>query len=57
MRATLAQRQAFRRYLQELLLPAERNKMLTALTNVGVLPEYQGQGIGSRLIRVGLEAS
>src|SRR5215217_9057558 len=29
--ATLAQRQAFRRYLQGLLLPAERNKTLTAL--------------------------
>src|SRR5215210_4256427 len=31
--ATLAQRQAFRRYLQGLLLPAERNKTLTALAN------------------------
>jgi len=30
---TLAQRQAFRRYLQGLLLPAERNKTLTALAN------------------------
>jgi SRSO17 transposase len=28
-----AQRQAFRRYLGGLLLPAERNKMLTALAN------------------------
>jgi SRSO17 transposase len=30
---TLAQRQTFRRYLQGLLLPAERNKTLTALAN------------------------
>jgi SRSO17 transposase len=30
---TLAQRQAFRRYLEGLLLPAERNKSLTALAN------------------------
>jgi hypothetical protein len=30
---TLAQRQTFRRYLEELLLPAERNKTLTALAN------------------------
>ncbi len=28
-----AQRQAFRRYLEGLLLPAERNKTLTALAN------------------------
>jgi SRSO17 transposase len=31
--ATLAQRQTFRRYLQGLLLPAERNKTLTSLAN------------------------
>ena len=31
--ATLAQRHAFRRYLEGLLLPAERNKTLTALAN------------------------
>jgi len=31
--ATLAQRQAFRRYLEGLLLSAERNKTLTALAN------------------------
>src|SRR5215207_6020826 len=31
--ATLAQRRAFRRYLEGLLLPAERNKTLTALAN------------------------
>ena len=31
--ATLAQRQGFRRYLEGLLLPAERNKTLTALAN------------------------
>ena len=31
--ATLAQRQAFRRYLEGLLLPAGRNKTLTALAN------------------------
>jgi SRSO17 transposase len=31
--ATLAQRQAFRRYLEGLLFPAERNKTLTALAN------------------------
>src|SRR5215210_7486168 len=31
--STLAQRQAFRRYLEGLLLPAERNKTLTALAN------------------------
>src|SRR5215217_510531 len=31
--ATLAQRQAFRRYLEGLLLPTERNKTLTALAN------------------------
>ena len=31
--ATLAQRQTFRRYLEGLLLPAERNKTLTALAN------------------------
>ena len=31
--ATLAQRQAFRRYLEGLLLPAERNKTLTSLAN------------------------
>ncbi len=30
---TLAQRQAFRRYFEGLLLPAERNKTLTALAN------------------------
>jgi DDE superfamily endonuclease len=30
---TLAQRQAFRRYLEGLLLPTERNKTLTALAN------------------------
>lgn len=30
---TLAQRRAFRRYLEGLLLPAERNKTLTALAN------------------------
>lgn len=31
--ATLAQRQTFRCYLEGLLLPAERNKTLTALAN------------------------
>jgi hypothetical protein len=31
--ATLAQRQTFRRYLEGLLLPTERNKTLTALAN------------------------
>jgi hypothetical protein len=31
--ATLAQRQVFRRYLEGLLLPTERNKTLTALAN------------------------
>src|SRR3954449_2033589 len=31
--ATLAQRQAFRRYLEGLLLPDKRNKTLTALAN------------------------
>lgn len=31
--STLAQRHAFRRYLEGLLLPAERNKTLTALAN------------------------
>jgi SRSO17 transposase len=31
--ATLAQRRAFRRYLEGLLLPTERNKTLTALAN------------------------
>jgi hypothetical protein len=31
--ATLAQRRAFRRYLEGLLLSAERNKTLTALAN------------------------
>jgi hypothetical protein len=31
--ATLAQRQTFRRYLEGLLLPAERNKTLTSLAN------------------------
>src|SRR3954452_7801797 len=31
--ATLAQRQVFRRYLEGLLLPDERNKTLTALAN------------------------
>jgi hypothetical protein len=30
---TLAGRQAFRRYLEGLLLPTERNKTLTALAN------------------------
>ena len=30
---TRAQREAFRRYLEGLLLPAERNKTLTALAN------------------------
>ena len=30
---TLAQRQAFRRYLEGLLLPTERNKTLTTLAN------------------------
>jgi hypothetical protein len=30
---TLAQRQVFRRYLEGLLLPTERNKTLTALAN------------------------
>jgi hypothetical protein len=30
---TLAQRQAFRRYLEGLLLPTERNKTLTVLAN------------------------
>jgi SRSO17 transposase len=30
---TLAQRRAFRRYLEGLLLPTERNKTLTALAN------------------------
>jgi len=29
---------------------------MVGLAPVGVLPEYQGQGIGSRLIRMGLEA-
>ena len=29
---------------------------IVGLAPVGVLPEYQGQGIGSRLIRAGLEA-
>src|SRR4028119_2040745 len=29
---------------------------VVGLAPIGVLPEYQGQGIGSRLIRVGLEA-
>jgi SRSO17 transposase len=31
--STLAQRQVFRRYLEGLLLPTERNKTLTALAN------------------------
>ncbi len=29
---------------------------VVGLAPVGVLPEYQGQGVGSRLIRAGLEA-
>jgi putative acetyltransferase len=30
--------------------------MMVGLAPVGVLPEYQGRGIGTRLIREGLEA-
>lgn len=36
-----SQREAFRRYLQGLLLPAERNKTLTALANTEPLKEAQ----------------
>ena len=46
--ATLAQRQAFRRYLEGLLLPAERNKTLTALANtepVGGAQRKEAQGL------------
>jgi putative acetyltransferase len=32
------------------------NVRMVGLAPVGVLPEYQGQGVGSRLIRAGLEA-
>ena len=32
------------------------NIRVVGLAPVGVLPEYQGQGVGSRLIRAGLEA-
>jgi putative acetyltransferase len=32
------------------------NICVVGLAPVGVLPEYQGQGVGSRLIRAGLEA-
>jgi putative acetyltransferase len=32
------------------------NIRMVGLAPVGVLPEYQGQGVGSRLIRAGLEA-
>src|ERR687898_3232753 len=39
--ATLAQRQAFRRYLEGLLLPTERNKTLTALANTEPLKGAQ----------------
>jgi hypothetical protein len=45
---TLAQRQAFRRYLEGLLLPAERNKTLTALANtepVGGAQRKEAQGL------------
>ena len=32
------------------------NICVVGLASVGVLPEYQGQGVGSHLIRAGLEA-
>src|SRR3954464_12907015 len=39
--ATLAQRQVFRRYLEGLLLPTERNKTLTALANTELVAGAQ----------------
>ena len=41
---TLAQRQAFRRYLEGLLLPEERNKTLTALANTEPVVGAQRKG-------------
>jgi hypothetical protein len=47
---SLAQRRAFRAYLQGLLLPRDRNKTLTALAGtepaVGALPAARRQGPG-----------
>jgi hypothetical protein len=42
--ATLAQRQTFRRYLKGLLVPAERNKTLTALANTEPVVGAQRKG-------------
>ncbi len=42
-----AQRQAFRRYLEGLLLPAERNKTLTALANTEPVAGAQHKGAQS----------
>ncbi len=39
----VAQRRGFRRYLEGLLLPAERNKTLTALADTEPVPGAQGK--------------
>ena len=54
--ATLAQRQAFRRYLEGLLLPAERNNTLTAETSPKTLqrPRAARTGRTESLVRCGL---
>ena len=41
--ANRAQREGFRRYLEGLLLPDERNKTLTALTNTESVPGAQAE--------------
>jgi hypothetical protein len=49
-----AQRHAFRRYMEGLLLPAERNKTLTALANTEPAVGVQG-GAEPAMVSLGVE--
>ncbi len=51
-----AQRHAFRRYMEGLLLPAERNKTLTALANTEpVVGAQRGKSTEPAMVPLGIE--
>ncbi|MDP9378671.1 MAG: hypothetical protein M3Q29_00700 [Chloroflexota bacterium] len=49
------QRHAFRRYLEGLLLPAERNKTLTALANTEPVAGAQHARPGAAVVPLGID--